>query len=243
MAVQECRRFKKLMEKRLYDRWSENTMNNQYILKMLENGKIEELKKAVQDEIYKKELSATPGAIQRYAAMKRYFKYADGIDKRVSMPCIINDKACFVNRFTAIKTSESIGDITPYEGKYFNLDIVMNVEKNMEYTEEVDFNRILAEAKSKGYKFKKNEIVQGSNFTTVFFYNGAYFKVGLMDQAFSIINDGEKAKVYSSGKATEPIKIITSIGECILLPVKFKKDKCDEKIVINVVSKHYKDIE
>ena len=46
-------------------------MNGKYVLEMIENGKIEELKKAAMDEIYQKEISSTPGAKQRYTAMKR----------------------------------------------------------------------------------------------------------------------------------------------------------------------------
>lgn len=217
-------------------------MDSKYILKMLEEGKIEELKKIAQDEIYQKELSCTQGAKQRYAAMKRYFKYTDEIDKRLSMPCIIDDKACFVDGFTAVKTSESIGDITPFEGEYFDLNAIMRVEGTCDRLEEINFNDVLAEAKSKGYRFKKNEIYRGDSFTTVFFYNGAYFKVGLLDQAFSIINDNDKARVYSSGKATAPIKIITSIGECILLPVRVKEDEFNDKTVIKVASKYYKNV-
>lgn len=215
-------------------------MDNKYILKMLEDGNLEELKNAVQDEIYQKELSSTPGAKQRYTAMKRYFKYSDKVDERTSKPCIVNGKSYFVDGFTAVKTSEGIGDIMPFKGEYFKLDAIFNVERVSNYTEEININEVLAESKSRGYKFKKSEIAQGNDFTTVFFYNGAYFKVGLLDQAFSIINDGEKARVYSSGKATAPIKIVSSIGECILLPVRPEEDGFNDRTVIKVVSKHDK---
>lgn len=218
-------------------------MRNEYILEMLEDGKIEELKKAVQDEIYQKELSSTPGAKQRYAAMKRYFKFADDRNDFICKPKQVEELACFVDGLTAVRTKESMNDISQYddsEKPYIDLNKIMNVESVCDYIEEINFNEILAEAKSKGYKFKKSEVGQSSDFTTVFFYNGAYFKVGLLDQAFSIINDGEKATVYSTGKAVAPIKIVTSIGECILLPVKPKDTDVNfaSKTVIKVTSKH-----
>lgn len=221
-------------------------MDNKYILKMLEEGKIDELKKAVQDEIYQKELSVTPGAKQRYAAMKRYFKFADNRNDFTCKPKQVGELACFVDGYTAVRTKESMNDIPQYddsEKPYIDLNKIMDVESVADYTEEINFNEVLAEAKSKGYKFKKSEIIQGG-FTIVFFYNGAYFKVGLLDQAFSIINDGEKARVYSTGKATLPIKIITSIGECVLLPVKSKDTDKNfaSKTVIQVASKHYKEL-
>lgn len=222
-------------------------MRTEYILKMLEDGRIEELKKAVQDEIYQKELSSTPGAKQRYAAMKRYFKFADDRNDFTCKPKQIEGLSCFCDGLTAVRTKESMNDIPQYDDSeipYINLSQIMNMESVSDYTDEINFNEVLAEAKANGYKFKKNEVGRSSDFTTVFFYNGAYFKVGLLDQAFSIINDGEKATVYSTGKANSPIKIVTSIGECVLYPVKLNDDKFlgkTEKTVINVASKHYKE--
>lgn len=218
-------------------------MNNKYILQMLEEGKIEELKKVVQDEIYQKELNSIPGAKQRYAAMKRYFKFADNKNDFTCKPKQVGELACFVNGYTAVRTKESLNDIPQYDDSdkpYIDLNKIMNVESVRGYTEEININSVLAEAKASGYKFKKNEVVQSDDFTTVFYYNNAYFKVGLLDQAFSIINDGEEAIVYSTGKATSPIKIVTSIGECILLPVRPKNNDVnfESKKVIKVTSKY-----
>lgn len=49
------------------------------ILTMIEEGKIEDLKKMLRDEIYTNSLKASGriGSTQRYTAMKRYFKYSD----------------------------------------------------------------------------------------------------------------------------------------------------------------------
>lgn len=217
-------------------------MRNEYILELLEDGKIDELKALVRDEIYQKALTTTLGAKQRYTAMKRYFKFADDRNDFTCKPKQVNELSCFVDGLTAVRTKESMNDIPQYDDSdkpYIDLNKIMDVESVSDCTEKINFNAVLAEAKTKGYKYKKNEIGQSSDFTTVFFYNGAYFKVGLLDQAFSIINDGEKATVYSTGKAVSPIKIVTSIGECILLPVRPKdNDKDFESKTVIRVSKH-----
>ena len=46
-------------------------------LEMLKKGQIEELKSALQDDIYQDSLKKKPNAKKRYAAMKKYFTYTD----------------------------------------------------------------------------------------------------------------------------------------------------------------------
>ena len=43
------------------------------MLEMLNDGRIEEVKEILRDEIYTELLSIKPGAKRRYAAMKKYF--------------------------------------------------------------------------------------------------------------------------------------------------------------------------
>ena len=50
-------------------------MRNTLVLEMLNAGRIDELKKILEDEIYEDSLKVKPGAKKRYAAMKKYFKY------------------------------------------------------------------------------------------------------------------------------------------------------------------------
>ena len=59
----------------------------------------------------------------------------------------------------------------------------------------------------------KNSMVKPSGDTI----KEGYFKVGLLDKAFSIINDGEKAEVYYTG-AKSLLFIKTSIGIAGILP-------------------------
>ena len=102
---------------------------------------------------------------------------------------------------------------------------------------EIDFKRVLAEAKSKGYKIKKSEVEAGNNFKYVMHYDGAYYKIGLLDATYSIIDNGEKAEVYhQDGKKTSPMIIKNDIGVCVVLPINFDAEdfKNDGKIVIEV---------
>lgn len=216
-------------------------MNGKYVLEMIENGKIEELKKAAMDEIYQKEISSTPGAKQRYAAMKRYFKYANMNNKACSLPCKdieLSDGLynCFVNGLTLVCTTESIGDMESFdnsEGNYIKIGQMLTYSGDMEL---LNMNKVLAEAKTKGYKYKKSEIGMGKDFQYCFKYRDGYFKVGLLDQAFSIINDGEDAEVYYTG-AKGLLLIKTSIGVCGVLPFIHVEDD-NIKTIINLESKH-----
>lgn len=105
-------------------------------------------------------------------------------------------------------------------------------------TEELDMNIILADAKSKGYKYKKSEIGTNEGFQYAFKYRDGYLKIGLLDQAFSIINDGKKSEVYYSGK-NSLLFIRTSIGICAILPFNYEKvSDIEHKTVINMESKH-----
>ena len=94
-----------------------------------------------------------------------------------------------------------------------------------------DVNTILAEAKAKGYKYKKSEIGRCQDFQYAFKYKEGYFKVGLLDQAFSIINDGEKAEVYYTG-AKGLLFIKTSIGIAGILPFNAMENIEERKTVI-----------
>ena len=52
-------------------------MRSVKVLEMLNEGKIDELKNKLQDEIYTDSLKGKPTAKKRYAAMKKYFSYTN----------------------------------------------------------------------------------------------------------------------------------------------------------------------
>jgi len=67
-------------------------MQNTKILELLNNGQVEELKAMIQDEIFQDEIKTVPGAKQRYAAMKKYFKYQENEKESLQKPCKVNFK-------------------------------------------------------------------------------------------------------------------------------------------------------
>ena len=99
---------------------------------------------------------------------------------------------------------------------------------------EIDLNTILAKAKSRGYKLKKSEVKE--KFKYLLHYDGAYYKVGLLDINYSIINDNNKAIIYhKKSDKLAPIIIKNDIGICVVLPIKCNENnKQNNKIVIEV---------
>lgn len=208
-------------------------MKAQQVLKMLNEGKTEELKTLLSDEIYKSEIQGKDGR-NRYSAMKRFFRFADKNGREVfKKPCRNieyngNLYNCFMDNYCFVITPESIGVITDYDNSnkdYFNVAKFISFNGDME---KLDLNAVLANAKAKGYKFKKCEI--GANALYLFKYKETYYKIGLLDKVFSIINDWEEAEVYYSGKNNVLI-IKNSIGIAGICPVKLKND-IDSKIII-----------
>lgn len=214
-------------------------MQNTKILELLNNGQVEELKAMIQDEIFQDGIKAVHGAKQRYAAMKKYFKYQDNEKESLQKPCKVTFQGeeynSFIDGYSIVLTKESSGEIAEYDNSnndYFKVEQLISYS---EYDSKmVDVNAILAEAKSKGYKFKKSEVGQNNAFSCAWYFENAYVKIGILDQAFSIINDGEEAEVYYSGKETNIIFIKTSLGICGVLPVRAKAVMENEKIVVGM---------
>lgn len=182
-------------------------MQNTKILEMINNGQIEELKALLRDEIFSDSLKGNRNAKKRYSAMKRYFKHSDVTNEALNLPCkdievLGNTYTSFVNGYTIVLTTESIGEMESYDntnGSYFKVASMLNLS-DAKSVDVFDVNAILAEAKAKGYKYKKSEVSQYQDFQYCFKYKEGYFKVGLLDQAFSIIDDGKEAEVYYNGQ-------------------------------------------
>ena len=211
-------------------------MENTKILEMLEKGEIENLKILLRDEIFVHSINKKSGTKERYAAMKKYFSYVKNEDQALQMPCLINFKeekyTSFVNGYSLVLTKEDTGEIMLFE----NPDKYLKVEKMITFDgeeKEIDINKILAEAKSKGYKLKKSEVENGDNFKFLLYYDMAYYKIGLLDASYSIINDGNKAIVYHrKSERLAPIIIKNNIGICIILPINYNGDN-EQNIKIN----------
>ena len=213
-------------------------MQNKKVLEMINNGQIEELKVLLQDEIFTDSLKGNGNAKKRYSAMKRYFKYSDNTNKALNLPCKDievsgNTYNSFVDGYTLVLTTESIGEMESYDntsGSYLKIANMVNLS-DAKSVDTFDVNTILAEAKSKGYKYKKSEIGQHHDFQYCFKYKEGYFKVGLLDKAFSIIDDGKEAEVYYNG-AKGLLFIKTSIGIAGILPFNPMENVEEKKTVI-----------
>ena len=211
-------------------------MKNTKILEMVNNGQIKELKALVQDEIFSDTLESRPGAKQRYKAMKKYFSYADNAFKAYKMPCAIDFEGekyiSFCNGYSIVLTKEPAGEIALFE----NLGDYPQTGKYITYDgepKEFDFNRILAEAKAQGYKLKKTEAAGGHGCKYLLYYDGTYYKIGLLDAAYSVINDGGKAAAWhKSGVKTAPLVIKNGIGICLILPVSNILER--DKVIVSV---------
>ncbi len=212
-------------------------MENTKILEMLENGEIENLKKLLRDEIFVHSISKKSGTKERYVAMKKYFSYIKNVNECYQKPCVVNISGekytSFVNGYSITLTKEDTGQIMLFE----NPERYLKVDSSIKYDGigiEIDLNTILAKAKSRGYKLKKSEVKE--KFKYLLHYDGAYYKVGLLDINYSIINDNNKAIIYhKKSDKLAPIIIKNDIGICVVLPIKCNEnDKQNNKIVIEV---------
>lgn len=218
-------------------------MKNEKILEMLNNGEIEELKKAISEEIYNSSLNKNGNVKSRYKAMKDFYKFpSNKTDTRFLKPCKKSIRGqlynCFLNCDVLVCTKESTGNIEMYDEKeeareWFNVEKLINA-KDSEIVEGINFNDIISEAKSKSFKPVKQEIQYDECAKYYLHFRNAYYKIGLLNKGYSIIEGGSHQKVFYRGNK-EPLFIYNSLGIVMLLPViieKALKDSKDKNFVI-----------
>lgn len=214
-------------------------MRNTKVLEMLNEGKIYELKKLLQDEIFEESLKLKPNAKKRYAAMKKYFKYYKPVRECLQKPCpvVFEDKnyIAFTNAWSLCLTTEDCGEIEMYDesnGKYPDVTRLLRFDG---IKKRLDFHKVLSEAKSKGYKLNKGEV--DYHFKYLMLYDGTYYKIGLLDATLGIIDNGEPVLTYHPDGERMPLTIQNDIGMCMVMPVKYAhgtKPEDDGKVVIKV---------
>lgn len=214
-------------------------MNAEKALNLLDSNKIEELRQLLQDELYSDALKASnPSAKKRYAAMKKYFDYHKSERACLKKPARIvfegKNYISFTNSWSLVLTTEECGEIelfTEQDGTYPDVTRLLRFDGRKC---KIDFNKVFAEARAKGYKLTKSEV--GSNFKYLMLYNGAFYKIGLLEASMRIIDDGEIAMTYHPDGERMPLSIQTSLGFCMVMPVKFNIGEPEEqdKIVIYV---------
>lgn len=206
------------------------------VLEMLNSGKIEELKAQLQDEVYQDSLKTVPNAKKRYTAMKKYFTYTDSARECLTKPCKIEfegkEYTSFTNSWSLVLTTEPTGEIELYDegnGKYPDVSRLVRFDG---IKGKLDWNDVLAKAKAAGYKLTKKEVNPG--FVFLMHYDGTYYKLGLLDATIGIIDDGEIATTYHPYGKCMPLTIQTSLGICMVMPVRFEGEPDEDKIIIEV---------
>lgn len=212
-------------------------MKNEKILEMLNNGEIEELKKVISEEIYNSSLDKNGNAKSRYKAMKDFYKFpSDKTDTRFLKPCKKSIRGqlynCFLSSDVLVCTKESTGNIELYNEKeevkeWFNPERLINAS-NFEIIKNIDFNDILSEAKSKEFKPIKQEIEYGECAKYYLHFRDAYYKIGLLNKGYSIIEGGKYQKAFYGG-SKKPLYIYNSLGIVMLLPVRIDVALRDSK--------------
>lgn len=208
-------------------------MKSSRVLEMLNQNRIDELKAELQDEIFTESLKTKPNAKKRYAAMKRYLKTCSESREILTKPCevtVLGDKYnAFCNAYSLALTTETCGELEMCSepDRYPKVEHLVKFDGEQE---KVDFNKVLAEAKSKRYKFTKNAIHSNDYLMD---YNGAYFRMALVDITYGIIDEGQEIDVWFSGKF-KPITIQNILGIGVILPIRYDGDTVEDSVIIKV---------
>lgn len=208
-------------------------MRNSKVLEMLESNRIDELKNMIQDEIYEEALKSKPGAKKRYTAMKKYFNYNKQPRECLQKPCQITFEGktynSFTNSWSLIFTTEDCGEIEMFDDtdRYPDVTRLMHTggEERM-----IDIHKVIADAKSRGYKLTTKEVSYGYKYLML--YNGTYYKIGLLDSSYSIIDDGKPAIAYVNDGTRRPLTIKNDLGYCMIMPVKYDGNPEDDGIKV-----------
>lgn len=209
-------------------------MRSAEALKLLKTGRIDELRAILEDEVYRESLNSNPSAKKRYTAMKKYFGYVNQVREVLQKPCDIEFEGkpyiCFTNSWSLALTTEDTGEIELFDKTKGNYPDVTRLIRFDGLKKKIDLNKVIAEAKSKGYRLNKGEV--NHNFKYLMLYDGTYYKIGLVDITYGIINDGEVAMTYHPDGIRMPLTIKNDIGLCIIMPIKFEEDPDDSEYVI-----------
>lgn len=208
-------------------------MKNSKVLEMLNQNRIEELKAELQDEIFTESLKTKPNAKKRYAAMKRYLKTISESRPILTKPCEVEFDGktynSFTNSYSLVLTTETCGEIEMCSEPDRYPDVTKLVRFEGE-AKKIDLNKVIAEAKSKGYKFTKNAIYSNDYLMR---YNDAYFRMALVDITYGVLDEGEEITVYFNEKF-KPITIQNDLGIGVILPIRYDGDTFDGAAVIEV---------
>lgn len=210
------------------------------ILEYLEKGQLEELKTILKKEVYETSLSVD--VKKRRSGMKKFFLGQRNYHPQVNYPAeniVIHgekwtsfcDMRCIaITKEPLPPEMETFADHCDND-QYFNIEKFMNMAKPYSTEEYIDLNAAFAEIKSCGYRYiKKNLGFTSEGTSFAFEYKGEFYNAALIDRVFSIINDGNLAKLsYAAPK--KGITIETSVGLGLVLPFKPRTEALNIPIV------------
>jgi hypothetical protein len=213
-------------------------MKSSKVLEMLNQNRIEELKTELQDEIYTESLKSKPNAKKRYTAMKKYFTYVSSVREALTKPATIEFQGkqytAFTNGYSLVLTKESCGEMKMFNDEFGNYPDVTRLIDFTGNEGRIDFGSVIAEAKSQGYKLKKSEVTSNSY---LMHYDGAYYRIGLIDSTFGVIDDGEPASVFHvPGDYRSKLVINNALGVCVIMPLNIES-VTEDLVIIEVNEK------
>ena len=177
----------------------------------------------------------------RQTAMKRYFKYAvdngnlcelypyygfetDKVDGTMEQFNIFTDGYSFVLTRERMDMSIESFQEKARNGETYpltSIERMLTDRKDIYSSIKTDAHAVLEKAKELGYSYKMSECGNSGTFTYVWNYGHTYGKIGILDQAFKIIDDGKPAWIWNDGW-NKPLFLETSIGICGVLPINYK---------------------
>lgn len=208
-------------------------MQSAKVLEMLNKGQIEQLKTELRDEIYQESLKAKPNAKKRYTAMKKYFGYVSNIRKVLSKPAAVEFEGkqytSFCNSYSLVLTTEDIGEMELFDPETGNYPDVTRLIHFDGTEEKIDISKVMAKAKAQGYRLKKSETNENNY---LMFYEGNYYRIGLLDYSYSIIDDGGEVIFYHVPNSMKPLVIKNNLGIAMIMPIRYESEPYDGVIVI-----------
>lgn len=157
-------------------------------------------------------------AEKRQQAMQKYFRYTDQLREICQKPAkvVFEDKeyTSFTNAWSLAMTLEHPQDMELFTGKYPDVTRLLRFDG---LKKKLDYRKIIADARSRGYRMSKKEV--GPNFTYLMHYDGTYYKIGLLDITYRIIDDGSVPITYHPDGEKMPLTIQNKLGICMIMPV------------------------
>lgn len=210
-------------------------MKSSKVLEMIIKGYVEELKEALKDEIYMESLKSKPNAKKRYTAMKKYFTYVTSVREACSKPATVEfegrEYTSFCNSYSLVLSVENCGEMSKFDETKGNYPDVTRLIHFDGEEDTIDISDVIAKAKAQGYKLNKST-VNGNQYLML--YKGTYYRIGLLDSTFSIIDDGEPATVYHIPDSYRPLTIRTSLGIGVVMPIRYESENNEESIIIEI---------